>query len=154
MEFDSNGVVLRAEKIPDSKIVSALAPVAAENHLSDSPVELSVKYWKNGYRSSIPARIILSHNAFSFEELGIQKKKHKFVVSRSAVLNISTPISKSNGDPVYTTQTLHFATHLKKLGGPSEKEVDIEVSLPGLVDLISYVSQTSRGVSDGRNFKF
>ncbi len=147
VEFDANGVVIDATRISDSNIVSALAPVAAENHLPDAPVELQIKYWKNGYKQSIPSKITLSPDVFSFEELGTLKKKHKFAVPRRDVVRISTPISKPNGDPVYTTQTIHFATRLKKLGGPSEKEVDIELSLRGLVDLISYVSQNRRGVS-------
>ena len=150
VEFGADGVVIDAKRIPDSNIVSALAPVGAENHLPDVPIELNIKYWKNGYKQSIPSKITLSPDVFSFEELGTLKQRHKFVVPGRDVVRISTPISKPNGDPVYTTQTLHFATNLKKLGGPSEKEVDIEVSLPGLVDLISYVSQKTDGASSNR----
>ena len=144
VEFDENGLVRKYKTFPDSHLLQELTPVAADSPMAATdPLELPVKYWKVvGYGQAISARIVLSVSTFEFEELGTAKKRHKFALRAQEVLSISKPYV-ADPSPVYTAQTLHFARDLKPLGGPKGKTLRLDLTVPELVTLLSYVSHSS-----------
>jgi hypothetical protein len=147
VEFDDAGIVKRFEPFDDAKALRHLAPVAADTPLDlASSLELPVKYWKIAAAQPLDARIVLSAGKVDFEELGEQKKRHKFSLPASDLLRVETPITIQVPDPVRMGQRLHFARDLKKIGGPGGKNVNLEVTLPQLVTLMSYVSRSQKSI--------
>jgi hypothetical protein len=148
VEFDEVGVVRKSETFSDSKLLQKLTPVAVSHVSATNPLEFAVKYWRVvGNNQAVPARIVLSPSTFKFEELGTSKKPHKFVLPAQEFLRVSKSIM-GQPDPVYATQTMHFARDLKPLGGPKGKTLQVDVSLPELVALLSYVSHSSKVSSE------
>jgi hypothetical protein len=154
VEFDDAGIVKRVETFDDSKALQRLAPVAADTPVPlATPLELPVKFWKAGNSGLIAAKIVLSADTFAFEELGDQKKRQKFSLPAQDVLRVETPMTVFVPDPIYTGQRLHFARNLKNVGGPAGKDLNLEVTLPQLVMLMSYASQAAKSpqeVPDGK----
>ncbi|MFI5095240.1 MAG: hypothetical protein ACHQIK_17525 [Candidatus Acidiferrales bacterium] len=148
VEFDDAGIVKRFEPFDDTKALRYLAPVAAGTPLQlESPLELPVKYWKFGWgEQPVDAKIVLSKGTFDFEELGKLKKKHKFSLPASEILRVEAPVAIRDRDPAptYTSQTLRCARDLKKIGGPRGKDLNLDVMIPQLVTLMSYVSQAAK----------
>jgi hypothetical protein len=145
VEFDDTGIVKRFEPFDDAKALRHLAPVAADTPLQlESPMELPVKYWKFANGQLVDAKIVLSKGTFDFEELGELKKKHKFSLPPSVVLSVETPVTIRDPDPTYTSQRLRCARDLKKIGGPSGRDLNLEVTMPQLVTLMSYVAQAAK----------
>ena len=143
VEFDDAGIVKRYEAFTDGHALQQLVPVAADCPLRlATPLQLEVKYWRNA--RPVSAKIVLSESTFEFEELGAVKKPHKFALPAQAVLSVRTPAMLRDPDPTYTTQTVHFARDLKKIGGPRGKKLNLEVTLPQLVTLMSYVSHGAK----------
>jgi hypothetical protein len=87
---------------------------------------------------------VLSPGRFDFEELGDRKKKHKFSLPATDVLRLETPISMVVPDSTYTTQRLRCAHDLKKLGGPRSRDINLGLTLPQVVTLMSYLAQTAK----------
>jgi len=158
VEFDDAGVVKRFELFDDAKALRYLAPVAADTPLQlASPLELPVKYylsevWQLGDAKSggpmaeqlVDAKIVLSKGTFDFEELGERKKKQKFSLPARAVLRVETPVIIRFPDPTYISQRLHCARDLKQIGGPSGRDINLQVTMPQLVTLMSYVAQAAK----------
>jgi hypothetical protein len=119
--------------------VAAVTPPRLE-----SPLELPVKYWETTARHPVDAKILLSKATFDFEELGELKKKHNFSLPASEVLRVETPLSIRDPDPTYTSQRLRCARNLRKIGGPPGRDLNLEVTLPQLVTLMSYTAQGGR----------
>ena len=92
----------------------------------------------------VDAKILLSKDRFDFEELGESKKKHKFSLPASEVLRVETPVIIRFPDPTYISQRLHCARDLEKIGGPSGRDINLEVTMPQLVTLMSYVAQVTK----------
>lgn len=146
VEFDDAGIVKRFEPFDDAKALRHLAPVAADMPLQlESPLELPVKYWKTE-ALLVAAKIVLSKGTFDFEELGKHKKKHKFSLPASEILRVEAPVAIRDTDrnPTYTSQRLRCARDLRKIGGPRGKDLHLEVMIPQLVTLMSYVSQAAK----------
>jgi hypothetical protein len=145
VEFDDAGFVKSSEPFDDSHAIRKLIPVAERSPLQiAAPLELPVRYWKNATSQLVAATITLSATSFGFEELGEQKKKHKFSLPAKDVLRVETPVTMRVPDPTYSSQRLRCARDLKKIGGPRSTDLNLEVTLPQLVMLISYVSQAAR----------
>jgi hypothetical protein len=145
VEFDDAGTVVRFEPFDDTKALRCLAPVATQTPLQlEYQLELPVKYWKNAGTNKVDAKIVLSKGTFVFEELGELKKKHKFSLPASEVLRVETPISIRDPDPTYTSQRLRCAKDLKRIGGPPGRDLNLEVTIPQLVTLMSYVAQAAK----------
>lgn len=145
VEFDDAGIVKRSERFDDTKAIRVLAAVAENSPLQlTAPLELSVQYWNTVNAGRVPAKIVLSPSSFDFEELGGRKKKHKFSLSAKDVLRLETPVSMVVPDPTYTTQRLRCAHDLKKLGGPRGKDINLGLTLPQVVTLMSYVAQAAK----------
>jgi len=145
VEFDDAGVVKRFEPFDDAKAPRCLAPVAADTPLQlASPLELQVKYYLLAGGQLVDAKIVLSKGTFDFEELGERKKKQKFSLPASEVLRVETPVIIRFPDPTYISQRLHCARDLKKIGGPGGRDLNLEVTMPQLVTLMSYVAQAAK----------
>jgi hypothetical protein len=145
VEFDDAGIVKRSEPFDDTKALRVLAPVAENTPLPlTAPLELSVQYWNAVSVGRVPAKIVLSPGSFDFEELGDRKNKQKFSLPAKDVLRLETPISMVVPDPTYTTQRLHCAHDLKKLGGPRSRDINLGLTLPQVVTLMSYVTQAEK----------
>lgn len=141
VEFDDAGIVKRFEPFDDSKALRQLAPVAADTPLQlVPPLELAVKYWKNATTQLVDAKIVLASSTFSFEELGTEKKRHKFSLPAGDVMRVETPLTMPDPDTVHTSRRLHFARDLKKVGGPNGKNLNLELTVPQLVTLMSYAA--------------
>lgn len=139
VEFNDEGIVTRSEPFDDVHAIRELTPVAESTPLQLAvPLEMPVKYWKNATPQLVAATITLSASSFAFE-LGDQKKKHKFSLPAKEVLRVVTPATMRVPDPTYTSQRLSCARDLKKIGGPRSKDINLEVTLPQLVTLMSYV---------------
>jgi hypothetical protein len=149
VEFDEAGILQRSEPFDDSKVLRRLAPVAAGTPLLlGSPVELSVKYWGTGM-APVDAKIVLSASTFDFEELGDRKKRHKFSLPAQELTKVETPMAMRIPDPTYTTLRLRFARDLKKVGGPGGKNLNLKLTLPQVVTLMSYASQATKIAAPG-----
>lgn len=145
VEFDDGGVVKRFDPFDDAKALRHLAPVAVDTPLQlASPLELQVKYYLLVGVQFVDAKILLSKDRFDFEELGESKKKHKFSLPASEVLRVETPVIIHFPDPTYISQRLHCARDLEKIGGPSGRDINLEVTMPQLVTLMSYVAQVTK----------
>jgi hypothetical protein len=146
VQFDAAGLVTSSTPFEDAKAVPLLAPVAADTPLQlTPPLELQVKYWKTkAANERFEARIVLSASTFDFEEMGEQKKRHKFAVPAQDLLRVETPITLRIPDPALTAQRLRFSRDLKKLGGSSGKDLNLQLTLPQLVTLMSYASQAGK----------
>jgi outer membrane protein assembly factor BamE (lipoprotein component of BamABCDE complex) len=145
VEFDDAGRVKRFEPFDDAKAPRYLAPVAADTPLQlASPLELPVKYYLLAGGQFVDAKIVLSKGSFDFEELGNRKKKHKFSLPASEVLRVETPVIIRFPDPTYISQRLRCARDLKKIGGPSGRDINLKVTMPQLVALMSYVAQAAK----------
>ena len=150
VEFDDAGMVKRFETFDDSKAIRLLAPVAADTPLElASPMEISVKYWKTSSAKPVDAKIVLSASTFDFAELGELKNKHKFSLPAREVLRVETPVSLRVPDPTYMSQRLRCARDLRKIGGPRGRDLNLEVALPQLVMLMSYVSRAAKSAPGG-----
>jgi hypothetical protein len=150
VEFDDSGLVKTSKAFDDSHAIRELTTVAELTPLPmDAPMELAVKYWRNGVAPPVPATIKLSANSFGFEEGGEAKKKHKFSMPAKNVLRVETPATIRDPDPTYLVQRLRCSQNLKKIGGPSSKDLNLEVTLPQLVTLLSYVSQAAKSPANG-----
>ncbi len=146
VEFDDAGIVRRSETFSDSHLVKELTAVADASPIANSDkerVELPVTYGKAGYAMTSPANIALSASTFEFEELGTAKKRDKFAVPARDVIKLQTSIY-GRPDPVHTNQTIYFAHDLKQLGGPGGKKINLEITVPQLVTLMSYVSHRTQ----------
>jgi outer membrane protein assembly factor BamE (lipoprotein component of BamABCDE complex) len=145
VEFDDAGVVKRFEPFNDAKALGYLAPVAADTPLQlASPLELPVKYYLIAGGQFVDAKIVLSKGAFDFEELGERKKKQKFSLPANEVLRVETPFIIRFPDPTYISQRLHCAKDLKKIGGPRGRDINLKVTMPQLVTLMSYVAEAAK----------
>jgi len=145
VEFDDAGVVKRFEPFDDAKALRYLAPVAADTPLRlASPLELPVKYYLFAGGQIVDAKIVLSKGSFDFEELGERKEKQKFSLPVREVLRVETPFIIRFPDPTYISQRLHCARDLEKIGGPSGRDINLEVTMPQLVTLMSYVAQVTK----------
>lgn len=145
VEFDDAGVVKRFETFGDSKAIRSLGPVAADTPLElEPPLEIPVKYWKNSISPLVDAKIVLSASTFDFEELRNAKTKHKFSLPAGEVLRVESPASRQAPDPTYTSQRLRCRRDLRKVGGPKGKDINLHVTLPQLVTLMSYVSRPAK----------
>ena len=152
VEFDDAGVVKRFEPFDDAKALRHLAPVAADTPLQlASPLELQVKYYLLEGVQFVDAKIVLSKGRFDFEELGERKKKHKFSLPASDVLRVETPVIIHFPDPTYISQRLHCARNLEKIGGPGGRDINLEVTMPQLVTLMSYVAQAATSSARARD---
>jgi hypothetical protein len=150
VEFDEAGVVKRSEPFDDAKAIRVLGPVAENTPLQlTAPLELPVKYWKVPNAQPVPAKIVLSAGSLDFEELGEQKKKHKFSLAAKDVVRVETPVTLLDPDPTYTSERLRCARDLRKIGGPRGKDLNLEVTLPQLVTLMSYASLAAKGQAGG-----
>jgi hypothetical protein len=150
VEFDDAGIVKRVEVFDDSKALRHLSPVAADTPLLlTSPVELPVKYSKLRNGQLVDAKIVLSTSTFDFEELGTQKKRHKFSVPAADFLRVETPVTLPDPDPIHTIRRLRFTRDLKKIGGPGGKDLNVEVTLPQLVMLMTYAAQAGKSAPGG-----
>jgi len=145
VEFDDAGVVKRFEPFDDAKALRYLAPVAADTPLQlASPLELQVKYFLLAGAQLVDARIVLAKGTFDFEELGERKEKQKFSLPASEVLRVETPVMIRFPDQTYISQRLHCARDLRKIGGPSGRDINLKVTMPQLVTLMSYVAQAAK----------
>jgi hypothetical protein len=151
VEFTSDGIVARSETFNDSHLTARLLAVAAElSPANPETVELRVTYWKTDIDTA-PAKITISGGNLNFEELGTDKKPKKFTLPARDVDLMHPSIttqgswSSSDPDPVKTRQTLHFAFNLKSVGGPRKTKIDVELTLPELVTLMSRISGASGG---------
>jgi hypothetical protein len=145
VEFDDAGLVKRFETFGDSKAIRSLAPVAADTPLELAfPLELSVKYWKNSSPPLRDAKIVLSSNSFNFEETGDARTKHRFSLPAGEVLRVESPASMQAPDPTYTSQRLRCSRDLRKIGGPRSKDINLQVTLPQLVTLMSYICRAAK----------
>jgi hypothetical protein len=141
--------VKRSEPFDDRKAVRVLTAVAENMPLQlTAPLELPVKYWKN-YVTRVPAKIVLSAGSLGFEELSDQKKKDKFSIPAKDVRKVEIPLTMAVPDPTYVGQRIHCARDLRKLGGPHGKDLNLEVTLPQMVMLMSYASQAGRAKASG-----
>ena len=149
VEFTADGIVTKNETFNDSHLTAKLLAVAAELTPAET-VELPLTYWKTDIKTA-PAKITISAGNLSFEEQGTEKKPIKFTVPARDVdlMHPSIPTqgswSASDPDPVKTRQTLHFARDLKSVGGPRKTKIDVMVTLPELVTLMSRVSSGAKG---------
>jgi hypothetical protein len=142
VEFDDAGIVKRSKVFKDSHAIRELTPVAEGTPLQmTAPLELAVNYWRKNQLST--AKITLSPRSFDFEEVGEQKEKHKFSLAAKDLLRVETPHTLQRQDPTYTSQRLRCARDLKKIGGPSGKDINLQVTLPQLVTLMTYVSHAA-----------
>jgi hypothetical protein len=149
VEFDEAGVVKRSEPFDDRKAVRMLTAVAENTPLQlTAPLELPVKYWKN-YVARVPAKIVLSAGRLDFEELSDQKKKDKFSIPARDVRKVEIPLTMAVPDPTYVGQRIHCARDLRKLGGPRGKDLNLEVTLPQMVTLMSYAAQAEKDQASG-----
>ena len=145
VEFDEAGIVKRLEPFDDSRALHTLAPVAADTPLQlVAPLELPVKYWKIAGSQLVDGKVVLSASTFDFEELGDRKKRHKFSLPARDVVRLETPYTIRVPDPTYMSERLRCARDLKKIGGPRGKDLNLEVTMPQLVTLMSYVSQAGK----------
>jgi len=145
VEFDEAGIVKRFEPFDDSRAIHTLAPVAADTPLQlAAPLELRVKYWKTAGSQLVDGKVVLSAGTFDFEELGDRKKRHKFSLPARDIVRLETPYTIRVPDPTYMSERLRCARDLKKIGGPRGKDLNLEVTLPQLVTLLSYVSQAGK----------
>jgi hypothetical protein len=145
VEFDDAGIVKRFEPFDDAKALRHLAPVVVDTPLKlDSLLELPVKYSKFANPQLVDAKIVLSKSTFDFEELGELKKKHKFSLPASEVLRVETPVTIRFPDPTYISQRLRCARDLKRIGGPPGRDLNLEVTMPQLVTLMSYVARAAK----------
>jgi len=150
VEFDEAGVVKRSEPFSDSKVLQHLAPVAAGTPLPmASPLEMAVKYWKGSNAQLFDAKLVLSASTFDFEELGDQKKRDKFSLPAQELSKVESPAALRIPDPTYTIQRLHFARDLRKVGGPRGKYLNLQLTLPQVVTLMSYASQVTKPTAPG-----
>lgn len=145
VEFDDSGVVKRFAPFDNAKAPRYLAPVATDTPLQlASPLELPVKYYLAAGGQFVDAKIVLSKGTLDFEELGERKKKQKFSLPASEVLRVETPVIIQFSDPTYIIQRLHCARDLKKIGGPRGKDINLKVTMPQVVTLMSYVAQAAK----------
>ncbi len=145
VEFDEAGIVKRFEPFDDSRAIHTLAPVAAETPLElVPPLELPVKYWRIAGSELVDGKVVLSASTFDFEELGDRKKRHKFSLPAQDIVRLETPYTIRVPDPTYTSQRLRCTRDLKKIGGPRGKDLNLQVTLPQLVTLMSYASQAAK----------
>jgi hypothetical protein len=145
VQFDEAGIVKGFEPFDDSRAIHTLAPVAADTPLQlAAPLELPVKYWKIAGSQLVDGKVVLSASTFDFEELGDRKKRHKFSLPARDVVRLETPYTIRVPDPTYMSERLRCARDLKKIGGPRGKDLNLEVTLPQLVTLMSYVSQAGK----------
>ncbi len=142
VEFDDAGVVKRSEPFDDRKSIRVLTPVAANTplHLTP-PLELDLKFWETVGVGIVSAKIVLSPGRLDFEELGDRKNKYKFSLPAKDVLRVETPITAANTDPTYSGYRLRCAHDLKKVGGPHSRDINLALTLPQIVTLMTYVSQ-------------
>ena len=142
VEFDDAGVVKRSEPFDDRKSIRVLTPVAANTplHLTP-PLELDLKFWETVGVGIVSAKIVLSPGRLDFEELGDRKNKYKFSLPAKDVLRVETPITAANTDPTYSGYRLRCAHDLKKVGGPHSRDINLALTLPQTVTLMTYVSQ-------------
>jgi len=142
VEFDEQGIVGRVEPFDDGKALKMLAPVAEETPLKlDPPLEMAVNYWKNG-STVVPAKIVLSKEKLDFEELGTQKKKQVFSVPAKDLRKVAHSYVYSGTDATLLGDRIECAHDLKKRGGPHGKDINLQLTLPQLVTLMRYVSET------------
>jgi hypothetical protein len=150
VEFDDTGLVKTSKLFDDAHAIRELTSLAERTPLPMAdPMELAVKYWRNGAAPPVPATITLSTNSFGFEELGEAKKRHKFSLPAKDVLRVETPVTIRDPDPTYLVQRLRCSQNLKRIGGPSSKDLNLEITLPELVTLLSYVSQAAKSLPNG-----
>lgn len=145
VEFDDAGVVKRFDPFDDAKAPRYLAPVAADTPLQLAPpLELPVKYYLTAGGQFVDAKIVLSQGVFDFEELDERKKKQKFSLPASEVLRVETPVIIRFPDPTYIIQRLHCARDLRKIGGPRGRDINLKVTIPQVVTLMSYVAEAAK----------
>lgn len=153
VEFDDAGTVTRSEPFSDTKAIQILGPVAESTPLGlTEPLELQVEYWKVPNAPPVPARVLLSANSLDLEELGNGKKKQKFSVPAADVLRMQNPLGMFP-DATYLYSNLHFARDLKKLGGPSGRNLSLHVTMPQLVTLMAYTSRIAKASSGDAGVK-
>jgi hypothetical protein len=147
VEFDDAGIVKRSESFDDRKAARLLDPVAANTPLRlAEPLELTVKYWKQNV-AQVPAKLVLSATSLDLEEVSDRKKKDKFSIPAKDVLQVNPAVVSA--DPILTGQRVHCARDLHKLGGPRGKDLNLLVTLPQLVTLISYAAQAQTLAAGG-----
>lgn len=144
VEFDDQGIVSRVEPFDDRKALRVLAPVAENTPLQlDPPLEMSVNYWKNT-TELVPAKIVLSSEKLDFQELSEQRKKHIFSVPSKDLRKLGWPYTLAGTDPTFVSQRIECRYNLKKLGGPRAKDINLQLTLPQMVALMSYVSERNK----------
>ena len=155
VEFDDAGLVKRAEAFNDRKVLQELTPVAENTPLQlDPPVELRLKYW-NGGTAPVAAKITLTPARLDVEELddssdndqkkngvkpGKQKKLARFSVPANNLRKVEMPYAQGD-DPTLLGPRIHCAVDLRSFGGPRLKYLNLQVTLPQTVTLMSYITQ-------------
>ncbi|HXX02226.1 MAG TPA: hypothetical protein VEJ00_13500 [Candidatus Acidoferrales bacterium] len=155
VEFDDAGLVKRAEAFNDRKVLQELTPVAENAPLQlDPPVELRLKYW-NGGTAPVAAKITLTPARLDVEELddssdndqkkngvkpGKQKKLARFSVPANNLRKVEMPYAQGD-DPTLLGPRIHCAVDLRYFGGPRLKYLNLQVTLPQTVTLMSYITQ-------------
>jgi len=142
VEFDDAGLVKRTEPFDDKKSYLPLTLVAENSPLqSELPMEIPVKYLKNN--TIVPATVVLSKDSLGIEETSGNKKRYKFSVPRDLV-KIQTSIFLQSSDPTYVGWRIHCKHDLRQFGGPRGKDLNVDVTVPQLVTLMSYMRNTSQ----------
>ena len=54
------------------------------------------------------------------------------------------------GGPVYIAEVVHFSRNLKAFDGPRQKQLCMEMTMPELITLMSYVSERGESPAQPR----
>ena len=132
VEFDESGVVKGYERFPDRHLITRLAPVVDNTKFASSE-HLNVSGGK------FALTLVLTSEALEVEEQsGIKPRKYKIPVNE---FSGRSTLSAGRADPNFILVTLHFASNLRKFGGPGGKKLKLEVTVPQLVKTLRCVSQ-------------
>jgi hypothetical protein len=77
------------------------------------------------------------------------KETSQVFLASGDLSKVETSVITQTPDPVHTSLRLHFASDLKKAGGPGGKNLNLEVRVPQLVTLLSYVSKATKSAPSG-----
>jgi len=142
VEFDEAGTVKNACEVPTAKLFAKLQQYVAQSGLQTAefhgPAELKVTVHRV-WTASTTAKLFLSPDSFSFQDLG--KPKHNFAVHPSAIEKITLMVDDKEGKAP-DVSLIRIDVQLKEKT-PVGKHATFLISPPDLLALIKYLHVTN-----------
>ena len=138
IEFDEKGVVKKFESFSDKDLQRELVPLMKEQKSPETSERLGLAIQSAGH----PAEIILSGGNLEFVGMGDRKTPDHFTIGAGKVLSIVNAVG-ARIDPAYCDQKIQFTDTQKTPGKPKVKRIYVEIKLPDLLTLLSYIQANS-----------